>query len=701
MEHPKFWVLLTFFILPFICCDFGKNADNLYEEGMKELKQGKVESAYKFFKRASKKDIKNHKYSWAAASTAPNQNESFVQTKASWDNGLKTPLVLMKLTSVAFHTSLEQKLNYALNLYKELPDSLRTNEFKGDIFFNFEKYDSALAIWNSIKSKKPSAEIVNKIALCYQKSGKTDTLMIFLESSRKQKLLNSTGYLMLSNLWLKDYDYAMVDSVFRMAERDGAVDDAYKAEYASVLMFSNRINDAQKMLREVSRTGSLSASLKLYSSTLLSYSYFLTRDSLSLKTAMQNNDTTDFIKTTVKKLSGILLSLRADTALHVKEIRSLHKKAPYDPVVQLVLAQELKKAKNFEAADSAYRKLPATLFFSPAIVVDIADLKAKIGKDDEAMVLINRLHENKVYNKKSLELFRDLAFKKKLFEKSDAAQKILQKKFKDDVTVQWSGALLALGKGKIDSAITIFTELAKNHPSEEIFEMMRINAYLLKGDLKSVLSACSTTWLPQAAKNIFKARAYRKMGDAKNAKVSYEIALKTSKTDNVDVYLEYAEYLLETDDQNRASSIFADLINKYEKSSKKNDAYFSSILNNFAWTAMNSQNMDKNTVLNAAKKAIELQPSNHNILDTYATALLKYDNYKECIKLLKDDKSIVSEARLLVHLAQAYEKSGDVNKAVRLYKDALALPDSVQKLSPKINKVKINNHMKDLLFMQK
>ncbi|HMA65057.1 MAG TPA: hypothetical protein VKO63_07665, partial [Chitinispirillaceae bacterium] len=146
-----------------VSCDIGKSPEKFFDEASEEIKKGKVTSAYKLLKKAAEKEPKNVKYSWAAASTAPNQNAAFIHTKAAWDNGLRNPLVLLKLAAVAFHTSKDQKLEYALNLYKELPDSSRSIEFRGDIFSQFLKFDSALAVYKAVEQTNPTPEIANKI----------------------------------------------------------------------------------------------------------------------------------------------------------------------------------------------------------------------------------------------------------------------------------------------------------------------------------------------------------------------------------------------------------------------------------------------------------------------------------------------------------------------------------------------------------
>jgi len=191
----------------FSFCEFGKDAKTLYQEGLKEIENGNKKAAYALIDKASKKEPTNIQYQWAAAKVAPNQNDAYTHTKAAWDNGLKNPLVLLQLSSIAFHTSLDQKCEYALTLYKDLPDSFKSESFRGDIFFQFNKPDSSIAIWKEIEKVKPDENICLKIALAYEKKGDLGTMLSYLEQCRKANLLNSAGYSKLVSLWALQYDY--------------------------------------------------------------------------------------------------------------------------------------------------------------------------------------------------------------------------------------------------------------------------------------------------------------------------------------------------------------------------------------------------------------------------------------------------------------------------------------------------------------
>ncbi|NLL15487.1 MAG: hypothetical protein GX267_18980, partial [Fibrobacter sp.] len=61
------------------------------------VKERKIETAYKYFLAATKKQPDNPKYHWAAAQTARNQNAAFIHTEMTWKNGMKNVSVMTAL----------------------------------------------------------------------------------------------------------------------------------------------------------------------------------------------------------------------------------------------------------------------------------------------------------------------------------------------------------------------------------------------------------------------------------------------------------------------------------------------------------------------------------------------------------------------------------------------------------------------------
>jgi len=692
LSYTKVLIALTV-ALSLVSCDIGKSPEKLFDDASGEIKKGNETSAYKLFKKAAEKEPGNYKYSWAAASTAPNQNAAFIHTKAAWDNGLRNPLVLLKLTAVAFHTSKEQKLDYALNLYKELPDSSRSLEFRGDIFNQFQKYDSALVVYNTVEQKNPTPEIANKITFTLEKAGKPDVALEYLNQCRTNKRMNSTAYSMLINLWALQYDYKQADMIYAEAGQYGFVNDLLKIDYAVILGSQNRFADAKVIINEVLSSPSAPAIGKLV--VLLSQSYF---SLIEKQYDLLNNEIT--VPGDTQKIADVANQYRLylkermkDTAGAVAKIVEVYKRVPQSAIVAISYARELVRTKQYGKADTLYRKIPQAILLSPSVLPEFASNLVRLGNDDDAVKLISNLHQHKIFNKMSLELFRDLSYKKNFIEKADAAQKLLEKSFKDDAGVLWSKGMIALRSGKYDSAYSVFSSLAGANPKEPQFAIMMLNTRFLKGDYEQVISDASTLNIPVVFGKLITARAYRKLDKIDNAKKTYEELLTIAKDSTFEPYMEYAQFLLESGDSKKATETFSRLVTLYEQSPRKNDTSLAMILNNYAWSAAESESFDKDQVLAAVKKAITLQPNNAQIMDTYATVLIKSGMFKECVALLKDNVLLKKNPSLLFHLGLAFEKSGDKNRAVRTYQQIMSAPDSLLGQDGNVKKAKLVDHL--------
>jgi predicted Zn-dependent protease len=184
----------------------------------------------------------------------------------------------------------------------------------------------------------------------------------------------------------------------------------------------------------------------------------------------------------------------------------------------------------------------------------------------------------------------------------------------------------------------------------------------------------------------------RKLGDNQGARGAYINAYKNHKGDKSGIASEVANFLFETGDLKAALSVYSQVIDSLEKSNK-NDLLLAAALNNYAWLGIQSEKSDRKPFVIAAKKAVDLFPQNLEIIDTYAKALLKNKDYKGCIKMLLQKEFLNKEPKLLVYLGEAYEKTGDRNKAVRAYVSALNLSEKTGTFSLQINRDLINEHV--------
>ncbi|MFP4681793.1 MAG: tetratricopeptide repeat protein [Chitinispirillaceae bacterium] len=669
-------------------------AEELYKRGTEELSSGDRKMAYKCFKAALKKKPEEFKYLWAASGVAPNNNIALVHAKAAWDQGFKTPPVMLRLAALSFHTEQKQKLEYALSLYRELPDSIKSDELKGDLFFNFAQYDSTLKYWGAVLMENEDPAIVSKIALVYEKKQDLDGMSVHLEKYRFKKLLNSRGYNQLMSLRALQYRYATADTLYREAVEQNESDDFLKLEYSLLLLAQGRMDESEKVLQNVYTNDAHLNVNQFRARTLHGYELFLKRDSTKLWSLLETADTTRF-KAAEKRFYLFLFDRMRERKKSPEELRKIRRDLPPSPWVDLALAREYGHLKQFAKADTVYRLVPPKIRFSPNVMEEYALIQMRLGRDDDALALISRLHSNRIVTRTSLEMFRDLTFRKKLIDKSRAAQKLLESKYKDDVKVRWSGAVMSLKTGQIDSALSQFTRLAREYPKEERFEVMRLTVLYLNGEYDRVIQESSQGSLPEQMAKTLQARAYRKKGENGQAGKAYRRAVEIDK-DNVELSVEYTEFLTQTKDFTTAANLYSRLIDNFNADDASDSSMLVGLLNNYAWTAVHSANNNRKLVIQAIEQAYGLMPENRDVLDTYAVVLLEYEEYKDCIKLLSRSKVAAQDPNLKVHLAKAYEKRNDINRAVRTYQEAISMSDT-SKVKLSIDPSELRSHTQSLL----
>ncbi|MBD3344007.1 MAG: hypothetical protein GF401_02980 [Chitinivibrionales bacterium] len=676
----------------------GMTAKECFEQGKEELSQGNQEKAYKYFLAATKKEPRKPEYEWAAAQVTSNQNAAFLHTKAAWEKGLKHRAILHALARLSFHTQKSQKLDYVLSLYQELDDTSKSDAFKASLYYQFEAYDSALTLWTRAFQKKPTSSLCNRIAVVLNKSGNADSAMAFLASCRKKKLLNPATAVMLASFYAFDYKYDSIEDLFQEAQNLGNYTDPLQLEHAGFLIAQERRKEAEELLKGISKAAAHKHDhiINLRARTSLGLLYLADENIGAIKDLAANIPGKSPYHEGEKLFYQALLSIAAENSGRLALITSAREKLPRDPAVELVYARENVVAQQYEVALDAYRKLPQVFLRSPRVLVEYATALSLAGKSDEALAVVSTMHRKNVMTKYSLTLFRDLAFRKKLLDKSRAAQRILESKYGDDVKVIYSGALMALKSGKVDSARALFTQLAADHPDEPRFEAARLSTWVIKEEYEKAARECEKSSAPPEVVAPIQAQAYLKLGEIDKAEQTYERALGKDK--NPGLVINYANFLLTAQKTEKAARMFRTVLDSHKEDLAKDSAANAALLNNFAWSLAHSPDFDKKTAISAAEQARNLAPDNLHILDTYATVLLESDEHKSCIKLLENHSATQKEPALLISLAQAYAGNKKINKAVRAYQDALRVPDSARvALKPSLTKRDIKENIDALI----
>jgi predicted Zn-dependent protease len=648
-----------------------KKPEDCFKKGLQLMETGQKAQAYRYLAKAASSDPSNGTYNWAAARIAPNPKFALFHVKTAWDNGLRNREVFDAYLRLSQITETTPSLLFALQLYRQLPDSIRTDEMRAGIYFGFKMHDSTIAILHDIFDKKPASVTGNSLAKAYLAKGDNGKAKEILLECQGLKLLDTEGYALLNLVYLRDFDYAGCASVFEAAKKNGKYDDELKLIQARGLVAQEKNSEAETVLQPLltaSNTGK-NSDLVRNVRAVLAYTSFLkgSKDAImSLKNGLPDTGSARlekiFYDAIIKRLS--------DTASLVPVLTDLLKRYPAYPEIQIILAQELSRSgKNHEAL-KVYQNLPDVYLGSPRIIIDRARLFDLLGKSSDALTMLSLLHSKKIVTRTSLELFRDISFKKNMADEAMQAQKVLERVYKNDVGVRWAQGVMGLKKGKYDSAITVFSSLSKEYPKEPRFFYGMVFAYFNKGDYDRVIKECSVN--PSTTSSILRlqARALIKRAKISQADSIYTIAIETDKND-IGSRMEYAEFLQHNGNPGKAARFYRDLVDKNMDAMGGDSGKAAAIvLNNMAWSLLQTQGAEKELVLSAIKKAYGIDPGNRAILDTYAEALLQYGRYAECITLLENNETAMKNGDLLVRLADAFEKSGKINKAVRTLQEA-------------------------------
>jgi predicted Zn-dependent protease len=653
-----------------------RNPADCYQKGLDLQKAGKNQQAYAYLSKAAQGEPDNTTYHWAAAQLAPNPQFALFHVKSAWDAGFRTREVLSVYLSFAQSDPKANTLSFAMQLYSQLPDSVRNSDLRAQIFFSFHQFDSALVIWQQVYSAAPSLATAKKIAITLLSVGENGRATAVLMQNRP---LDEEGYYLLVNASVRQFDYAGADKAFEDARAAGCFTGRVRISYLQMQIARLDYGKAEALLRQLEQPGvDNQASVSNQQARIALAFVFLETNARQRLDSLRKTVAGDLPAIVAERHYYDLLSRRlTDTAGIADSLSAVLKTMPPYPESDLVLARELARAGNAAAALAIYKRLPDVYIRAPRILVESARLFASIGQENEALALMNAFHSKGLATRLSLELVRDISFKQNHLQDAQKAQAILARQYKGNAGVLYASGMLALKTNQLDTALAIFTELARLYPQENRFKNLRIVIFSLKGDYERVLQECGK--LPDSDNDRVRlqARALTKLNRASEADSIYRSACARGK--DAGVMVEYAEFLLNNNKPEQSARLYQEIVGDTASRLTKDSSGSAMLLNNLAWSLLQTANPDAKLVLGAASKAHRLAPANPSILDTYAAALLQFQKNNDCIKLLVNDSLAAREPRLLLHLAQAYESAGDLNRMTKTLEQARILLSSANK----------------------
>ncbi len=657
------------------------NARECYQKGEQMQSQRQTQKAYSFFAAAADKAEKGE-YHWAAAQIAPHANAALFHTKSAWSAGMRTYPVLYNYLRLAFFTDSAQIREKGLEMYAQLPDSLKNELMRAKILYLTGDLEACLNAYIRQFHADPSSELGLTIARVYVKKGDLMGARSFLVDNCMSTRTSPQSISLLASLYAREYMVDSVRWVFKTASRfpDRIYSPGIRLAHAHFSLLSGSYDDAHELLRELyyKPNARLDNAITLGAALSLGYLYSLNGDSEKLKQLSRQMETKGGNARYIKGTGcffDLLQQPRSENDSIMEMVHQCDSLLPSHDLGTLMLAHLCAEKNEYAEAVKYFDRLSSLIKHSPGVVVARARATAALGVPQKAIAILEHMHRKNVASRRSLELYRNIALTLDYLNRADMAQDALEQRYPRDTRVIWNRAMIALKKHEFDTAFSVFTRLVNIYPQTARFRVAAMRAALLNGDTRSVMQLYKNRSADNAHISIIAADAALKEGDPAHAHSIYVAGME--KNESPQVAMAYARFLLEEKkDFSAAASVYRDVLKRHGKRIKEDTLGTVHLFNNLAWTLLHQETPDMDLALKAATHAYSRAQHNVHVVDTYAEALIRSKNYSECISVLKDSELTEKEPKLRYQLARAYEKKGEKKNALHAYRNALFSSES-------------------------
>ncbi len=357
--------------------------------------------------------------------------------------------------------------------------------------------------------------------------------------------------------------------------------------------------------------------------------------------------------------AGLRLKMR-DAEGAIADLRIVHANRPSSEQVLSLQAQAYVLKGEKEVAESYWRKVLAV---NPSNIIAITQLtKALIIRKDyvQAENLLAKAMENNPENISITEFLIQLGVVKKDWQGVDKAIARLKQQEKGVLpAVMWS-ARMAERQQQYDKAIRLYKGLLNKTPDNRtvLYHALAL-AYieskqwveaeqLLKQQIRGMPTDIYAYFLL--------VRVYQNLNKPLATEQTYLAGLNVFEG-NLPLMNELAKFYIVQKDYAKSINIYKKIIEKYPNNN--------AIANNLADLLITYQGGDSKSTKLAQKLVLRFKNSPNAIIqDTYGWVQLKRGHTKEALKALKKSvRSIPNNARVLYHLAEAYQQARDTKNA--------------------------------------
>lgn len=378
-----------------------------------------------------------------------------------------------------------------------------------------------------------------------------------------------------------------------------------------------------------------------------------------------------------------------------QEIESLVQEYPMDMRYQVILGDVYLQNGKKEEAYEIYQKVLAAEPDNPMALFSMASYYEQTGQKELYQQQLDTLLLNKkVTPDTKINVMRQIIVENEQSSAKDSTQVIalfdrMMKQDQDDPQVPMLYAQYLLSKNMEQEAVPVLEQVVDLDPTNKAARLMLVSAAVKKEDYKQIIKVCEP--------------GIEATPDALD--LYYYLAIAYHQAEQADSVLSVCNRALEhiTPDTRKEIisdfySIMGDIYHTKKQMKEAYAAYDSALvynpsnigaLNNYAYyLSVERRDLDKAEEM--SYKTVKAEPNNSTYLDTYAWILFEKGNYAEArIYIDNAMKSDGEKSDVIVeHCGDIYFMTGDVEGALKYWKQAQKMGSESKTLKQKIEKKK-------------
>jgi len=663
--------ILGILVVLLISCGEKVPPEELFKMGLKAESWQERDKAYSYYRRAAKAAPDSSAYHWAASVWAPDRKTAYKHGLDAWETGNKSQVVLKALLRLSDLDTDDEKFAYAKKLYDELPESQKTREFLGDLYYTHKMYDSALAVYTQLYNERPRKILSSKIGASYQKSGNDRAAKKFLMKCLRHHTLSGPATVLLAAYYAEENKLYEIDSLLQRSGRLGLITNNEILDIAKIIMAHKEIFWAGTIFGRM-RFAEKNQNDALWNHKARVLFAFANHEVDSIdnisKLLPLITVENDLHENELKFFMLLVKMTQNKAGQYLRQLKVYKKKMPPNVAVDILLAREYAKESAYDTAEQILSKIPEYMIHYPYFGNELALYQVKQGKMDEAYKRWRMYERLNMYTPEFGKDFNNLLLTRLFVREGREVALSLTKKYGDAVGEYWKNGLSFLETGDYESAEELFLKAREIASDEPLFPTALLCADYGAERFGRVLSEERQQNENDFLTVVFTAWAYENSSRSTAADSLFQAQLK--KQASSEMRLAYAYYLALTGKASQAGSVMKDI-------SFKTDAFTNFRYLHSEWLYSLSRLLHRDSVgvsaqiRDAAALAFTLAPDSIVYLENYAEILLAGKNYQTLISVLKNSEKLATSGELHWYLARAYEETGKKVLALEQYKSAL------------------------------